>query len=156
MSNCRRGRRVRRASCVKIVKKGEFHESVCQPPDDSRAMQCDHGIGCHLTQETRVQNALDVATRQGNICQTLLSGRRLPRAARKKRKQSPRWRSATRGCSARQGLTRVPISAQLELTLSLSAQLHLTLAAIRVKFTRGCVPKVFKLSSNVDDFVRRS
>ena len=51
----------------------------------------------------------------------------------------------------RQGLTLVSISAQLELTLPLSAQLKLTLSPILTKLTRGCVPEVLKLSSNVID-----
>jgi hypothetical protein len=48
-----------------------------------------------------------------------------------------------------QGLTLVPISAQLELTLPLSAQLKLTVSPIEPNLTRGCVPKVLKLSSDV-------
>ena len=51
----------------------------------------------------------------------------------------------------RQGLTLVPIPAQLEVTLPLSAQLQLNLSSIQPKPTRGCVPKVLKLSSNVSD-----
>ena len=54
------------------------------------------------------------------------------------------------------GLTLVPISAQLELTLSLSAQLELTLSPIQPKLTSGCVSKVLKLSSKVSDVSRRS
>ena len=50
-----------------------------------------------------------------------------------------------------QGLTLVRIPAQLELTLSLSAQLKLTMSSIQPKSTRGCVPRVLKLSSNVSD-----
>jgi len=55
------------------------------------------------------------------------------------------------GWPCTQGLTLVPISAQLELALPLSAQLKLTLAPTQPKFTRGCGPKVLKLSSNVSD-----
>jgi hypothetical protein len=55
-----------------------------------------------------------------------------------------------------QGLILVPISAQLELTLPPSAQLKLTLSLVRPKLTRGCVPKVLKLSSNVSGVYRRS
>jgi len=56
----------------------------------------------------------------------------------------------------RQGLKLVPISAQLELTLPVPAELKLTLSPIEPKLTRGCVPKVLKLSSNVSDVSRRS
>jgi hypothetical protein len=38
-----------------------------------------------------------------------------------------------------QGLTLVPISAQLELTLPLSAQPELTFSPAQPKLTRGCV-----------------
>jgi len=55
-----------------------------------------------------------------------------------------------------QGLTLVPIFAQLELILLLSAQLELILSPIQPKLTRGCIPKVLKLSSNVSDVSRRS
>ena len=48
--------------------------------------------------------------------------------------------------AVQQGLTLVPISAQLELTFPLSAQLKLTLSPIYPTLTRGCVPKVLKLS----------
>jgi len=56
----------------------------------------------------------------------------------------------------RQGLTLVSISAQLEHTLPLSAQLKLTVSNVEPNVTRGCVPKVLKLSSNVSDVSRRS
>jgi len=56
----------------------------------------------------------------------------------------------------RQGLTLVPISTQLELTLPLSAQLKLILSPTQAKLTRRCGPKVLKLSSNVSDVSRRS
>jgi hypothetical protein len=56
----------------------------------------------------------------------------------------------------RQGLTLVPISAQLELTLPLSAQLELTLSPTQPNLTRGCVPELLKMSSNVSDVSRRS
>jgi len=46
-----------------------------------------------------------------------------------------------------QGLTLVPVSAQLEFTLPLPGQLKLTLSPMP-KLTRGCGPKVRKLSSN--------
>jgi len=49
------------------------------------------------------------------------------------------------------GLTLVPIFAQLELTLPLSAQLKLTVIPTYPKLTRGCDPKVLKLSTNVSD-----
>jgi len=55
-----------------------------------------------------------------------------------------------------QGLTLVPISAQLQITLPISAQLKLALSPAQPKFTRGCGPKVLKLSSNVSDVSRRS
>ena len=55
-----------------------------------------------------------------------------------------------------QGLTLVPISAQLVLTLPLSAQLKPTLSPTQPKLTRGCGPKVLKLSSNVSDVSGRS
>jgi len=55
-----------------------------------------------------------------------------------------------------QGLTLVPISAQLELTLPLSAQLKLDLSPIQPKLTRDFVPKLLKLSSTVSDVSRRS
>ena len=58
--------------------------------------------------------------------------------------------------SPSQGLTLVPISAQLELTLPLSAQLKLALSPIYPNLTRGCVPKVLKLSCDVSDVSRRS
>ena len=57
---------------------------------------------------------------------------------------------------AKQGLTLVPISAQLELTLPLSAHLRLTVSPIQPKLTLGCVPKVLKLSSDVSDVSRTS
>jgi hypothetical protein len=57
---------------------------------------------------------------------------------------------AARRCS-RQGLTLAPISAELEHTLPISAQLKLTLSPVRPNVTRGCVPMVLKLSSNVSD-----
>ena len=50
-----------------------------------------------------------------------------------------------------QGLTLVPVIAQLELTLPFSAQLKLTLSPIQPQLTRGCVPKVLKFSSDVSD-----
>jgi hypothetical protein len=56
-------------------------------------------------------------------------------------------RSAAR--AADQGLTLVPISAQLELTLPLSTQL--TLSPTPPRLSRGCGPKVLKLSSNGSD-----
>ena len=52
-----------------------------------------------------------------------------------------------------QGLTTVPVSAQIELTLPPSAQRNLTLSPKQPKLTRRCVPKVLKLSSNVGDVV---
>jgi len=55
-----------------------------------------------------------------------------------------------------QGLTLVPSSAQLEVTLPRPAQIRLTASPIQPKFTRGCVPKVLKLSANVSDVSRRS
>jgi hypothetical protein len=48
-----------------------------------------------------------------------------------------------------QGLKLVPISAQLELTLPRFAQIKLTLSPTQPKLTRGCGPKVLKLSSDV-------
>ena len=60
------------------------------------------------------------------------------------------------GVAHGQGLTLVPISAQLELTLPLSAQLEFTWSPICPKSTRGCGPKVLKLSPNVSDVSRRS
>jgi len=60
------------------------------------------------------------------------------------------------GQAVEQGLTPVPIPAQLELTLPLSAQLKLTLSHMRPKLTRVCGPKMLKLSSNVSDVSRRS
>jgi hypothetical protein len=51
----------------------------------------------------------------------------------------------------RRGLTLVPNSAQLELTLPLSAQRMLTLSPIYPRLTRECVSRVLKLSSNVSD-----
>jgi uncharacterized membrane protein YgcG len=56
----------------------------------------------------------------------------------------------------RQGLTLVPIPAQLEHTLPLSAQLKLTVAPIQTNVTLGRVPKVLKLSSEVSNVSRRS
>jgi len=50
-----------------------------------------------------------------------------------------------------QGLTLAPNSAQLELTVPLSAQLKLTLSLMKPNLIRGCVPKVLKLSSNASD-----
>ena len=50
-----------------------------------------------------------------------------------------------------QGLTLVPISAQLELTLPLFAQLKLTVSPVCPRLTRECVPKVLKLCPNVSD-----
>ena len=58
--------------------------------------------------------------------------------------------------SSAQGLTPVPIFAQLELTFPPYTQLNLTLSPILPKVTRGCVPKVLKLSSNASDVSRRS
>jgi len=58
--------------------------------------------------------------------------------------------------STRQWLTLVPTSAQLELTLPLSAQLKLTSFPMSPNLTRGCVLKVLKLSSNVSDVAPRS
>ena len=58
--------------------------------------------------------------------------------------------------SMEQGLTLVPFSAQLELTLPMSAQLKLTVSPTSPKLTRGCGPKVLKLSSDVSDVSRRS
>ena len=55
-----------------------------------------------------------------------------------------------------QGLTIVPISAQPELTLPLPAQLKLTLSPTQPKLSRGCGPKVLKLSTNVSDVSRTS
>ena len=57
---------------------------------------------------------------------------------------------------ANQGLTLVPISAQLQLALPLSAQLKQTVCPMQPKLTRGCVPEVLKLSSDVSDVLRRS
>jgi len=56
----------------------------------------------------------------------------------------------------RQGPPLVPISAQLELTLHVPAQRMMNLSPIYPKLTRGCVPKVLKMSSNVSDVFRRS
>ena len=56
----------------------------------------------------------------------------------------------------RQGLILVPIFAHLELTLPLSAQLKLTLSLAQPKLTRGCVPKMLKLSSHGSDVSRTS
>jgi len=56
----------------------------------------------------------------------------------------------------KQGPTLVPISAQLEPTLPLSAQLKLTLSPAQPKLTLGSGPKVLKLSSDVSDVSRRS
>jgi len=50
-----------------------------------------------------------------------------------------------------QGLTLVPISAQLQLTLPLSAKLKLTSSPMLPKLTHGCGPIVLKLSSTVSD-----
>jgi hypothetical protein len=47
--------------------------------------------------------------------------------------------------------TLVPIPAQRELTLSLSAQLKLTVSFVYPKLIREGVPEVLKLSSNVSD-----
>jgi hypothetical protein len=55
-----------------------------------------------------------------------------------------------------QGLNFVSNSAQLELTVPGRAQLKLTLSPIYPKLSRGCGPKVLKLSSNVSDVARRS
>jgi len=61
----------------------------------------------------------------------------------------------TRWCSwCRQGLTLVLISAQLELTLPLSAQRKLTLTPTQPNVTRGCSPKGLKLSSVNDVFAK--
>jgi len=60
------------------------------------------------------------------------------------------------GAAALQGLTFVPNSAQLELTLPLSAQLKLTVSPMSPNVTRGRGPRVLKLSSNVSDLSRRS
>jgi hypothetical protein len=46
------------------------------------------------------------------------------------------------------GFTLVPISAQLELPLAVSAQIKFTLAPSQPKLTRGCVAEVLRLSSN--------
>jgi len=46
-------------------------------------------------------------------------------------------------------------SAQLQLTLPLSAQLKPSLSHIRPTLARGCVPKVLMLSSNVSDVCQR-
>jgi len=56
-------------------------------------------------------------------------------------------------CSEEQGLTLVPISAQLELTLPLSAQLKITSFPAQPKSNRGRGPKVLKLSSNGSDVI---
>jgi hypothetical protein len=80
---------------------------------------------------------------------------------------SARWQVVLDGCryccrapaameAKRQGLTLVPNSAQLELTLPLSAPLELHLSHIQPRLTSGCVPKLRKLSSNVSDVSRRS
>jgi len=50
-----------------------------------------------------------------------------------------------------QGLTLVPVPAQLELTMPPSAQLKPTLSPAQPNFTHGCGSKVLKLSSNVSD-----
>jgi len=55
-----------------------------------------------------------------------------------------------------QRLTLGPISAQLEQTWPISAQLKLTLSPIQPKLTRVCDPKVLKLSSNISVVSRRS
>jgi surfactin synthase thioesterase subunit len=66
-----------------------------------------------------------------------------------------RWQECTRGACGvhrlpgdhffledqRQGLTFVPISAQIELTLPLSAELKLTLSPKQHKLTRTCGPR---------------
>ena len=62
------------------------------------------------------------------------------------------WRNRT---YAKQGLTLVPNPAQLELTLPLAAQIKLTVSPVQANVTRGCVPKVLKLSSIVSDVSRR-
>ena len=57
------------------------------------------------------------------------------------------------------GLSLVSISAERKLTLTLVAQLKFLLSPVdvsRTKITRGCVPEVLKLSSNVSDVSRRS
>jgi hypothetical protein len=56
----------------------------------------------------------------------------------------------------RRGFTLVPIPAQLELTLPLTAQLWSTVSPIQPNVPRGCGPKVLKLSSNVSDASQRS
>jgi hypothetical protein len=76
------------------------------------------------------------------------------RARMTTRRRSPSWGSGRRSTTwrvLRQGLTLVPVSAQLEITLPRSAQLMLTLSPVQPKVTRGCVPRVLKLSSNVSD-----
>ena len=65
--------------------------------------------------------------------------------------RSARRVNAVRAAAIVQGLTLVPISAQLELTVHLSAQLQLTSSLRKPNQTRGYVPKVLKLSSNVSD-----
>ena len=50
-----------------------------------------------------------------------------------------------------QGLTPVLISAQLELTLPISAQLKPVLSLIQSALTCGCVPTVLKLRSSMSD-----
>jgi len=52
--------------------------------------------------------------------------------------------------------TRSHFRAQLELTLPLSAQRKLTESPTPPKLTRGCGPKVLKLSPSVSDVSRRS
>jgi hypothetical protein len=54
-----------------------------------------------------------------------------------------------------QGLTLVPVPAQVELTLPLSAKLKLTLSPVCPKSSRVCVPKVLRLRFNVSDVSRR-
>ena len=54
-----------------------------------------------------------------------------------------------------QGLALVPISAQLQITFPLSAQLKLTLSPIYPKLTRGCVPKMPKLNLDVSDVLQK-
>jgi len=58
--------------------------------------------------------------------------------------------------SNNQGLTLVPGSAQLELTLPFPAPLKLTVSPISPNVTNRCVPKMLKLSSNVSVVSRMS
>jgi len=78
--------------------------------------------------------------------------------AREPKKEAPAAGPLREAMALEQGLTLVPISAQLELTLPVSAQRKLTVSPIQPKVNRGCVPKVLKLSStrSVNDVSRRS